>query len=217
MCDRWDIGGLSTPRHPDTDAAQIFIYDGFPGGVGIAEKGFELLPELWAATLDVIAGLPVRRRLPELRAKPEVRQLQSAAGQGGCGADFAVVVDGGAAEAVGVAVSPMGLDAVVNTHVSPIYGAPSCSPAIYRRAVSRAICRSLGGRDDVRPFVRAGRHRAWICGRRPRTPGPRNDAPMRPGGMRCWDVTIGRTVCVATSGRRTGRRDGRRRRRSPGH
>ena len=41
MCDRWDIGGLSTPRHPDTDAAQIFIYDGFPGGVGIAEKGFD--------------------------------------------------------------------------------------------------------------------------------------------------------------------------------
>jgi DEAD/DEAH box helicase domain-containing protein len=54
MCDRWDIGGLSTPRHPDTEQAQIFIYDGFPGGVGIAEKGFELLPELWAATLDVV-------------------------------------------------------------------------------------------------------------------------------------------------------------------
>ncbi len=56
MCDRWDIGGLSTPRHPDTDASQIFIYDGFPGGVGIAEKGFDLLPELWRATLDVIQG-----------------------------------------------------------------------------------------------------------------------------------------------------------------
>jgi len=58
MCDRWDIGGLSTPRHPDTDAPQIFIYDGFPGGVGIAEKGFDLLPELWSATLDVIQGCP---------------------------------------------------------------------------------------------------------------------------------------------------------------
>ncbi len=56
MCDRWDIGGLSTPRHPDTEQAQIFIYDGFPGGVGIAEKGFGLLPQLWAATLDVING-----------------------------------------------------------------------------------------------------------------------------------------------------------------
>jgi DEAD/DEAH box helicase domain-containing protein len=54
MCDRWDIGGISTPNHPDTEAPQIFIYDGFAGGVGIAEKGFELLPQVWAATLDVV-------------------------------------------------------------------------------------------------------------------------------------------------------------------
>ena len=40
MCDRWDIGGLSTPYHPDTNSALVFIYDAFPGGMGIAEKGF---------------------------------------------------------------------------------------------------------------------------------------------------------------------------------
>ena len=40
MCDRWDIGGLSTPWHPDTGAATIFIYDGYPGGAGIAERGY---------------------------------------------------------------------------------------------------------------------------------------------------------------------------------
>ncbi len=51
MCDRWDIGGLSTPRHPDTDAPQIFIYDGFPGGVGIAEQGFRELPDAVAGHL----------------------------------------------------------------------------------------------------------------------------------------------------------------------
>ncbi|MGC8782287.1 MAG: Zn-binding domain-containing protein, partial [Anaerolineae bacterium] len=71
MCDRWDIGGLSTPRHPDTDAAQIFIYDGFPGGVGIAEKGFELLPELWAATLDVIRGCPCESGCPSCVQSPK--------------------------------------------------------------------------------------------------------------------------------------------------
>ena len=54
MCDRMDIGGLSTPSHPDTGRAQIFIYDAFPGGVGIAEKGFEILGELWRATLSAI-------------------------------------------------------------------------------------------------------------------------------------------------------------------
>ncbi len=71
MCDRWDIGGLSTPRHPDTDAAQIFIYDGFPGGIGIAEKGFELLPELWAATLDAIRGCPCADGCPSCVQSPK--------------------------------------------------------------------------------------------------------------------------------------------------
>src|SRR5581483_7740400 len=39
MCDRWDIGGLSTNVHPDTGAPTVFVYDGHPGGVGITERG----------------------------------------------------------------------------------------------------------------------------------------------------------------------------------
>ncbi|MCL1885606.1 MAG: DEAD/DEAH box helicase [Dehalococcoidia bacterium] len=54
MCDRNDIGGLSTPLHADTGKAQIFIYDAYAGGVGIAEKGFEVIRELWQATLATI-------------------------------------------------------------------------------------------------------------------------------------------------------------------
>ncbi|MDR0980890.1 MAG: DEAD/DEAH box helicase [Methanocalculaceae archaeon] len=38
LCDRSDIGGVSTPFHPDVGDAAIFIYDGVPGGVGLAEK-----------------------------------------------------------------------------------------------------------------------------------------------------------------------------------
>ena len=71
MCDRWDIGGLSAARHPDTDAPQIFIYDGFAGGVGIAEKGFELLSQLWAATLDVIRGCPCEDGCPSCVQSPK--------------------------------------------------------------------------------------------------------------------------------------------------
>ncbi|MFN2612267.1 MAG: DEAD/DEAH box helicase, partial [Solirubrobacterales bacterium] len=41
MCDRWDIGGLSTNVHPQTGAPTIFIYDGHPGGVGITRRGYE--------------------------------------------------------------------------------------------------------------------------------------------------------------------------------
>ena len=40
MCDRWDIGGLSTNAHPQTGGPSIFIYDGHPGGVGITRRGY---------------------------------------------------------------------------------------------------------------------------------------------------------------------------------
>jgi DEAD/DEAH box helicase domain-containing protein len=71
MCDRWDIGGLSTPRHADTDAPQVFIYDGFPGGVGIAERGFEELPALWRATYEVIAACPCEVGCPSCIQSPK--------------------------------------------------------------------------------------------------------------------------------------------------
>jgi DEAD/DEAH box helicase domain-containing protein len=71
MCDRQDIGGLSTPHHGDTGKAQIFIYDGFPGGVGIAEKGYELLPELWEATLRAIENCPCSDGCPSCIHSPK--------------------------------------------------------------------------------------------------------------------------------------------------
>jgi DEAD/DEAH box helicase domain-containing protein len=71
MCDRQDIGGLSTPNHPDTGKPQVFVYDGFPGGVGITEKGFDLLPELWAATLRSIEECPCEEGCPSCIHSPK--------------------------------------------------------------------------------------------------------------------------------------------------
>jgi DEAD/DEAH box helicase domain-containing protein len=71
MCDRNDIGGLSTPLHPDTGKAQIFIYDAYPGGVGIAEKGFELIRELWQATLAAISECPCKDGCPSCIQSPK--------------------------------------------------------------------------------------------------------------------------------------------------
>jgi len=71
LCDRSDIGGVSTPLHPDTGRAQIFIYDAYPGGIGIAEKGFDIIEELWRATLKVIAECPCQEGCPSCIQSPK--------------------------------------------------------------------------------------------------------------------------------------------------
>jgi DEAD/DEAH box helicase domain-containing protein len=50
MCDRWDIGGLSTPAFGEQGKPAVFVYDGYEGGIGLSEKAFLLLPELFTAS-----------------------------------------------------------------------------------------------------------------------------------------------------------------------
>jgi len=71
LCDRNDIGGVSTPFHPDTGKAQIFIYDAHPGGIGIAEKGFEATEELWQATLKTVEACPCADGCPSCVQSPK--------------------------------------------------------------------------------------------------------------------------------------------------
>ena len=54
MCDRFDIGGLSTNYHEDTQEATIFIYDGYEGGIGICEKAVDVFVDLLKSTLDLL-------------------------------------------------------------------------------------------------------------------------------------------------------------------
>jgi len=53
-CDRWDIGGMSTPVHPDTGRMTVFVYDGHSGGAGFAERGFGVAREWLTATRNLI-------------------------------------------------------------------------------------------------------------------------------------------------------------------
>ncbi len=71
LCDRNDIGGVSTPFHPDTGRAQIFIYDAYPGGIGITEKGFDMVEELWQATLKAITECPCQEGCPSCIQSPK--------------------------------------------------------------------------------------------------------------------------------------------------
>jgi len=71
LCDRNDLGGVSTPLHHDTGQAQIFIYDAHPGGTGIAEKGFELIHDLWRETLRAIRECPCEEGCPSCIQSPK--------------------------------------------------------------------------------------------------------------------------------------------------
>jgi DEAD/DEAH box helicase domain-containing protein len=54
VCDRWDIGGLSCPAYGDEGKPTVFVYDAFEGGIGLAEKAYEILPELFSSTFELI-------------------------------------------------------------------------------------------------------------------------------------------------------------------
>ena len=71
LCDRNDIGGISTPLHPDTGRPQVFVHDGHPGGVGIAEQGYEIILDLWRTTLEVISECPCESGCPGCIQSPK--------------------------------------------------------------------------------------------------------------------------------------------------
>lgn len=71
MCDRHDIGGLSTPFHPDIRLAAVFIREAVPGGTGIAEKGFELLEDLWKVALNMVKECPCEAGCPSCIQSPK--------------------------------------------------------------------------------------------------------------------------------------------------
>jgi DEAD/DEAH box helicase domain-containing protein len=75
MCDRWDIGGLSTNLHFQTGRPTIFVYDGHSGGVGIAERGFDVF-EGWADdTAKLLRGCPCERGCPSCVQSPKCGNL----------------------------------------------------------------------------------------------------------------------------------------------
>jgi DEAD/DEAH box helicase domain-containing protein len=70
-CDRWDVGGVSTAFHPDTGSCAIFIYDGYPGGAGINERGFAAAERWLRATLEAIRGCPCQSGCPSCVQSPK--------------------------------------------------------------------------------------------------------------------------------------------------
>jgi DEAD/DEAH box helicase domain-containing protein len=71
VCDRWDIGGMSTALHPDTGAPTVFVHDGHPGGAGFAERGYQELGPWLAATRNAIAGCECPAGCPSCVQSPK--------------------------------------------------------------------------------------------------------------------------------------------------
>jgi DEAD/DEAH box helicase domain-containing protein len=75
MCDRWDIGGLSTNVHFQTGRPTIFVYDGHAGGVGITERGFERFEGWVEDTARMLAGCPCAAGCPSCVQSPKCGNL----------------------------------------------------------------------------------------------------------------------------------------------
>jgi DEAD/DEAH box helicase domain-containing protein len=71
MCDRADIGGLSTPVHRQSRLPTVFVYDGYPGGVGISRRGFDAFESLARDTLGVITRCACERGCPACIQSPK--------------------------------------------------------------------------------------------------------------------------------------------------
>ncbi len=75
MCDRWDIGGLSTNVHYQTGRPTIFVYDGHSGGVGITERGFDRFGEWVEDTARLLRRCPCAAGCPSCVQSPKCGNL----------------------------------------------------------------------------------------------------------------------------------------------
>jgi DEAD/DEAH box helicase domain-containing protein len=71
ICDRWDVGGVSMAAHPQTGEPTIFVYDGYPGGAGIAELAFARLAQHIDAAHELVTSCPCDDGCPSCVQSPK--------------------------------------------------------------------------------------------------------------------------------------------------
>ena len=71
MCDRWDIGGLSSPAFGEDGEPVVFVYDAYEGGIGLAEKAFGILTDLFTSSHELVRDCPCETGCPSCIYSPK--------------------------------------------------------------------------------------------------------------------------------------------------
>jgi DEAD/DEAH box helicase domain-containing protein len=134
LCDRWDLGGISTPHHPDTGTASVFIYDGVPGGVGLARFAYGIYEDLLARTVGHVASCGCEEGCPSCIHSPKCGSRNSPLDKAGM-----LVLGRAFTRAMKMGLLPAGTKAAaaplaVTTGVVPVardrVGEPAVEPAV---------------------------------------------------------------------------------------
>ncbi|NMB79299.1 MAG: DUF1998 domain-containing protein, partial [Methanomicrobiales archaeon] len=71
MCDRWDVGGLSSASYGETGEPAIFVYDAYEGGIGLAEKAYSILPDMLTSAYELVRDCPCEDGCPSCIHSPK--------------------------------------------------------------------------------------------------------------------------------------------------
>jgi len=71
IADRDDLGGISYTGHPQIGGPAVFVYDGVPGGAGLAIQGFADVERLVERTLELVENCPCEAGCPACIQSPK--------------------------------------------------------------------------------------------------------------------------------------------------
>ena len=149
ICDRGDIGGISYPLHAQIGRAAIFIYDGYPGGCGLAARGFEGLAGLLRRTAALLRACPCESGCPSCVQSPKCGNGNSP-------------LDKQAALWIAEALLEGGADGEaprLRLAIPPVHGAGIAAARAGARAAEPPL-RLMGGGDEHEPLPTPVRRRA---------------------------------------------------------